>query len=832
MATPTKEINQVIRVGNTLTNLIDKQTKQIFTADKVTTYYDGTPMTDAKVDGYIYRKAGSEYFLKNLGKYGELFLEKDTVDQLRELSATEVLLLKMKFYKGVTLNGYYNANDTPAPIQYYLSDTTDSDDNVGVFEIGGIKLEHIFKGVIHSSYLGIDTTGQVDCSTIINKYILQGDIELQEGFYLGRFIIDTNNISGKGNVELLYNGIIDDIVVRLQNGSNISNIKINGQNIARIGVLVSGLIATKYSISKCEFYNLYGVNQQSNGIYVSPTTLDRETEITYCNFYNIDAEIDGSIGNSKGASRGIVISGTNGSTKVNKCKFHDIGTFEDGDCITVQSEPHQELTWANLNVLIDDCLFTDIKKRGIKIQCSGVVVNNVTILSTHAGEGDQCVQAAIDIFGSNNIVKNSSIIIERGTQVIQTATGKNNKIYNNEAVLDPNSLYPNARGNNVCSGIRVGGENNHVFNNKVSAPTWSLVLQNSDGARIFSNDIEGRVQIIVSVTNSKIYDNSIFRKSIATGLTYGFVIQGINSNDNNEIINNKIKEHSYGFLIGQSASETIQNRLTVLGNLGVRLVNDLYIIRSVELISCLIGGLSEDTGFTSFNIHDSNNTIDVNNCQPDKIYYVGTTSINTPPPTGIVNSAYTRWWRIVTKRMWRTDSSTYYQLKQEAIAVSGTASETFGEVRYVRYLSLSGWSPWSKTLQDYDFQNALETNGTSMTISSVFNRIINASTSRSINVQNDGKDNNSSILIYNDSSTETTLTLTGAISKTIKIPANSQKSFILQSFKGKINMVEIGKEISDITDITTPNATDEASAIILANDNKAKINQLLSILRG
>lgn len=155
MATPEKQINQVIRVGNTLTNLIDKQTKQIFTADKVTTYYDGTPMTDAKVDGYVYRKAGSEYFLKNLGKYEELFLEKDTVAQLRDLSATEVLLLKMKFYKGVTLNGYYNPNDTPAPIQYYLSDTTESEDGGSIFEVGGIKLEHEFVDELNVLYFGV-----------------------------------------------------------------------------------------------------------------------------------------------------------------------------------------------------------------------------------------------------------------------------------------------------------------------------------------------------------------------------------------------------------------------------------------------------------------------------------------------------------------------------------------------------------------------------------------------------------------------------------------------------------------------------------------------------
>lgn len=53
------------RLSNVLYNLIDNYTGETVSFSKVTTFADGTPMTDAKCDGVIYRKLGNEYFRRN-----------------------------------------------------------------------------------------------------------------------------------------------------------------------------------------------------------------------------------------------------------------------------------------------------------------------------------------------------------------------------------------------------------------------------------------------------------------------------------------------------------------------------------------------------------------------------------------------------------------------------------------------------------------------------------------------------------------------------------------------------------------------------------------------
>ena len=45
-----------INVNNVWTNVLDNQTGESVNFEEVTTWVDGTPMDDSKVDGVIYRK--------------------------------------------------------------------------------------------------------------------------------------------------------------------------------------------------------------------------------------------------------------------------------------------------------------------------------------------------------------------------------------------------------------------------------------------------------------------------------------------------------------------------------------------------------------------------------------------------------------------------------------------------------------------------------------------------------------------------------------------------------------------------------------------------------
>ncbi|QCR23089.1 hypothetical protein [Pontibacter sp. SGAir0037] len=68
------------------------------------------------------------------------FLDKDTIAQVRAMSATEITLLQSGVYRGVRLSGYSTKGDTPFPANYFVSNTTEPDDNGSVLVVEDIKL--------------------------------------------------------------------------------------------------------------------------------------------------------------------------------------------------------------------------------------------------------------------------------------------------------------------------------------------------------------------------------------------------------------------------------------------------------------------------------------------------------------------------------------------------------------------------------------------------------------------------------------------------------------------------------------------------------------------
>lgn len=150
----------IILSDGTATNLIDPITKASINYKPVSFDYNGNPMTDAIVDGNLYIKSIENiYYKKVIDKEGELFLEKDTMIQMKSLSSYEILLLKAKVLKGVRLHGYHEKKDTPAPIEYYLSSTTELDDGGAVIQVGTIKLVHNFNYNVDLRYYGVKGEG-------------------------------------------------------------------------------------------------------------------------------------------------------------------------------------------------------------------------------------------------------------------------------------------------------------------------------------------------------------------------------------------------------------------------------------------------------------------------------------------------------------------------------------------------------------------------------------------------------------------------------------------------------------------------------------------------
>lgn len=139
----------------------------------VNAWYDGTPMDDSKVDQwgvYTKYKATGEYLRENKPNWGELFLEVDTVSDLRDLSPYFQFLLWVKYYKGVRLGGYRTKGDTFAPIDYIMAVTSATDDGGSVIDVGLFKLVHVFIGKIDSSYFGV-SPNIPDNSSFLNNAI-------------------------------------------------------------------------------------------------------------------------------------------------------------------------------------------------------------------------------------------------------------------------------------------------------------------------------------------------------------------------------------------------------------------------------------------------------------------------------------------------------------------------------------------------------------------------------------------------------------------------------------------------------------------------------------
>ncbi|KKO89683.1 hypothetical protein AAW12_18940 [Sphingobacterium sp. Ag1] len=89
------------------------------------------------------------------------FLIKNTMADMRNLSACEIVALESGCFPGIELLGYYEKGDTPCPIKYFLSNTVNTDDGGSIVQVQAIKLEHRFVGSVHPAYYGI-----VDSATI------------------------------------------------------------------------------------------------------------------------------------------------------------------------------------------------------------------------------------------------------------------------------------------------------------------------------------------------------------------------------------------------------------------------------------------------------------------------------------------------------------------------------------------------------------------------------------------------------------------------------------------------------------------------------------------
>lgn len=255
------DVAKVIRVGDTLTNLIDPVTKQLVEYHKTMLWYDGSPMTDLKLDPHgIYVRKGAEYFVKSLGKYGQV-LQKDTMQEMRDISDLEVLLLNMGYYSHVQLNGYYEKGDTDNPIDYYIDeiDTSPQDNGGSIIELSTAILKHTFIKDIDIKYFGAIGDNNTDNVSYITNCLNEANVLglnviIPSGQYVtSSIVVNIDNISiyGQGSIIGDSVGGGNDVLNITGNKVSIKDITVIARGRARVIILLNG---DNNKISGCEVY--------------------------------------------------------------------------------------------------------------------------------------------------------------------------------------------------------------------------------------------------------------------------------------------------------------------------------------------------------------------------------------------------------------------------------------------------------------------------------------------------------------------------------------------------------------------------------------------------
>lgn len=548
---------------------------------------------------------------------GQEFIECDTVDDLRNLDARQFWAIQSGYYKGVTLSGYYTKGDTPAPIQYYLSDTAESDNGGSVFEVGGIKLEHEFTDSVNVRYFGAKSEDEsFDNRDVINKACLKSKrVIIDDGTYYVTIV--TGGYGGAGGIMLQPDQVLEmgNNAVIQQSSSNVSvgnilgirydNITIRGgkiigdknNHVAPNGnVWKQRLPATNYSVGEYIYINTYGFIVDSAGL--TGVTLP-----TYTGSEVGDSITDGSVimtvvaspVSSSGLgershglwihnSENIIIEGT----EFNEC-WGD-GIYIGGDGATSKG---------GRNVSINNVKCISNRRQGLSaVHGSNIKITNSSFNYTSGTLPSAGIDLEPNDIGTTDYQKLENILIDSCEFLENAGSGIEVAVHTNRAIINGVTLSKNNLYNNRVDVVgRSSGSvrNVQVLNNQIS-------LGNRDNALRFTR-----------TNDSSAIGNTI----LEVGRTESRNIVGIivRSNSKNiDIINNYISDfNGYGI-----RSEGDCTDLTIMGNniqrtaqSGIRITSTIrFSISNNYITDITSGGIL--TGSSSEGVI-SNNILKLNN---------------------------------------------------------------------------------------------------------------------------------------------------------------------------------------------------------------------------
>jgi hypothetical protein len=277
----------------------------------------------------------------------------------------------------------------------------------------------------------------------------------------GRYLIDRLNIirrnvtiTGSKDSILLCANVIHTFVSVRGEGIRIEGISIDGANKAARALSVFRN-SRNISIINTHVSNVFNNGQALvvAGIKIYGDTSD--ILIDGCTVSNVSTTVNGVIGDSHGASRGIMITpfrgggeGDSVNVTVQNNVISDIGPREDGDGIVVASDGADQ---GAVVATIQNNQFNNCAKRAIKIHGGRVIVRENTINNHFPGRNADWTDgmySAISVYGSNVSILDNLI---RGTSYfrpidIEGRDLRNIAVNNNRITVGENSTVLPFRG--------------------------------------------------------------------------------------------------------------------------------------------------------------------------------------------------------------------------------------------------------------------------------------------------------------------------------------------------------------------------------------------------
>ena len=509
------EINGNPEIVSDILFKVDKNTGVDVNYREVTTWYDGTPMTDAKLDNVIFIKKGAKYYKKQIDK--QTLLKINTIADLRNFNG---------YYEGqeITLLGYYEAGDKK-PRNYKFSVGNGVDDGGAIINSPKGKWELFHDGILNVEDYGIfseraENNAQFQKllnNTFVKTIYFNGIYKFTSGFVCNNSILfssenkankiifshstSTATFSGTGNISLENINIDYDnkrclrFFLYLKNIGQINIVNVSVSNIndndSTTGSFVFFINAegNKINIDNVRFNNMTklgnGVITDSNGslniIYV--------TTDTGVSIIKSDSVIKNIFSNN--------IKNVNGSGAT---------ILEDTTVVYIASLGRP------LNILLQNINGYQFGKRLIKIQASNVIMH--------------------DIYGYSDIGDSLSVV---GIGSEGGWYSENCEVVNATAEGNIDYAFANTGNRNYFSNITVKVTQTNTFNN--GATHFGLYISDSKNCTFNNLNIECKRPIGLLYSFNGLEDitfNMVTVKQLSTTID---VINFSNSENNASLTN-------------------------------------------------------------------------------------------------------------------------------------------------------------------------------------------------------------------------------------------------------------------------------------------------------